>query len=80
MERKKTQRSPEHIIKLYDWLWLRAKKDNKHTHLLVLTLNIKTYSLTERCILLLAPQMLRIRRIINTPAFRKAVLEIITSN
>ena len=71
----KTQREPERIIKLYDWLWRRAN-DGKRP----LFCKLKLASLTGRAIVLLIPQMLPIHQAIKSPAFRDAVAKIIHSN
>jgi len=75
LKRKKTERSPEHIIKLYDWLWRRANKGERPQ---MCQLNPKT--LTGRCILLITSQMMPIHKLINSGAYRRAVLKIIHSN
>ena len=75
MNLKKTQRSPERIIKLYNWLWDRAVK-SKHPSFY----QLQADTLTGRCIALLIPQRLRIKEAMKSPAYRKAVAKIIHSN
>ena len=71
-------RSPTDIIKLYDWLWHRAYA--KKLPLFLGGLSPNALCLTERCILLLTPQMIPIHKVINSAACRRAILKIIHSN
>ena len=71
------KRNPERIIKLYRWLWSRAVK---HRVQLFLGRETNTLPLTERCLLLLAPSMSAIQQLLKSPAFHRAVEEIIHSN
>ena len=68
-------RDPESIIKLYHRLWRRAVESKG-----VPFDKLKPKTLTGRSIVLLIPQMLRIRQAMNSQAYRDAVSILIHSN
>ena len=70
------QRSPEQIIKLYDWLWRRAAKGTMGQHFS----QMKPLTLTGRCIVLLGLQRARIHEAMKSRVYREDVSKIIHSN
>jgi hypothetical protein len=75
MNQKKKQRSPEQIIKLYDWLWARAVKGKEMPFD-----QLKPTTWTGRAIYLVMPQRLQLRKAMKSQAYRDAVTKIIHSN
>jgi hypothetical protein len=75
MNRKKTQRSPERIIKLYDWLWRRVNKGKSP-----LFCELKLSTLSERALYQLIPQMIPIHQALKSRKYRDAISVIIHSN
>jgi hypothetical protein len=68
-------RSPERIIKLYDWLWARAVKGKEMPFD-----QLKPTTWTGRAIYLLIPHRLQIREAMKSQEYRDAVSVIIHSN
>ena len=72
---KMRYRSPERIIKLYNWLWDRAVKSK-----LPPFNQLQPVSLTGRALWQLVPQMVKIGEAMNSRKYRDAVSVIIHSN
>lgn len=68
-------RDPERIIKLYNWLWLRAI-NNKSAPFS----QLQPSTWTGRAISLLVPQIIKIKQAMQSRAYRDAVSKIIHSN